>query len=310
MNLNVRQPFRRTAYDPESVHKWLSPPDPSTNHNAACATHHKRKATWFVEGSTFREWKTTGSLLWIHGKRAPCLTSSLTPSHPVLFVAGSGKSILWFVHLCIILSGLPTSSVSSTIIENIAAMQRKAVMVYFDFDFKNVNKQHLHDLIPSFLSQLSAGSRPHRDILSRLYKDHYNGKTRPSDPDLVICLKQMFRLPDKRPIYLVMDALDECPDASGIPSPREQVLQIVKELVDLHLPNLHICVTSRPEIDIRDVLEPLNPFQVSLHEQSGQKEDIMDYVKLVVDSDSIMKRWKTEDKELVIETLSEGADGM
>src|SRR5712675_3552004 len=211
------------------------------------------------------------------------------------------------------LSGLPTSSVSSTIIEDITAMceDGQASMAYFYFDFRDVNKQHLHDLIPSILIQLSAHSHRHHDILSRLYEAHDSGKTRPSDLVLVNYLKQiLLNLPTRRPIYLIMDALDECPDTSGIPSPREQVLQLVKELVDLHLPNLHICVTSRPEIDIRDVLEPLNPFQVSLHEQSGQKEDIMDYVKLVVDSDSIMKRWKTEDKELVIETLSEGADGM
>ena len=55
----------------ESIHKWLSPPDPSTNHNIACGTHHKRTATWFFQGSIFKEWMATGSLLWIHGKRAP-----------------------------------------------------------------------------------------------------------------------------------------------------------------------------------------------------------------------------------------------
>jgi hypothetical protein len=54
----------------ENIHKWLSPPDPSTNHNIACATHHKKTATWFFQGSIFREWKSTGSLLWIYGKRA------------------------------------------------------------------------------------------------------------------------------------------------------------------------------------------------------------------------------------------------
>ena len=53
----------------ENIHKWLSPPDPLTNHNIACGTHHKKTATWFFQGSIFQEWKSTGSLLWIHGKR-------------------------------------------------------------------------------------------------------------------------------------------------------------------------------------------------------------------------------------------------
>jgi hypothetical protein len=62
----------------ESTHKWLSPPDPSTNHNIACDTHHKKTATWFFEGSIYQEWKSTGSLLWVHGKRLFHLVSNLT----------------------------------------------------------------------------------------------------------------------------------------------------------------------------------------------------------------------------------------
>ena len=57
----------------QDLRRWLSPPDPSTNHNFACNAHHKGTATWFFEGTTYKEWKSTGSesLLWIHGKREP-----------------------------------------------------------------------------------------------------------------------------------------------------------------------------------------------------------------------------------------------
>jgi hypothetical protein len=141
---------------------------------------------------------------------------------------------------------------------------------------------------------------------------HDEGKNQPSDTVLAECLKRMLSLPDRRPTYLIIDAVDESPNSSGIPSPRERVLQLVKELVELHIPNLRICVTSRPEIDIRDVLEPLTSLRVSLHDQSGQKNDIVEYVKSVVYSNSepIMRRWRMEEKELVIEILSERADGM
>jgi hypothetical protein len=122
----------------------------------------------------------------------------------------------------------------------------------------------------------------------------------------------MLKLQDQRPTYIIMDALDECSNVSGIPTSRKRVLQLVKELVDLRMPNLHICVTSRPEVDVRDVLEPLTSRRVSLHDQSGQKRDIEDYVRSIVYSNSepIMRRWRKEDKELVIETLSERADGI
>ena len=185
-------------------------------------------------------------------------------------------------------------------------------MGYFYFDFRNATKQNLPDLVSSLLTQLSANSNIRSDILSPLYLAHDRGKKQPSDGVLVDCLKRMLSLPDQRPIYLVIDAIDECPNSTGIPSPRERVLQLVRELVELHIPNLHICVTSRPEVDIQDVIDPLMPRQVSLHDQSGQKEDIVEYVRSIVYSDSepIMKKWRTEDKELVIEILSERADGM
>ena len=69
----------------ESIDKWLSPPDPSTNHNIACGTHHKKTASWFFQGSIFQEWKSTGSLLWIHGKRLLRPLFNLTPSNFILF---------------------------------------------------------------------------------------------------------------------------------------------------------------------------------------------------------------------------------
>jgi hypothetical protein len=122
----------------------------------------------------------------------------------------------------------------------------------------------------------------------------------------------MLTVRDGHPIYLILDALDECPDTSEVPSPRSRILQLLKELVDFHLPNVRICVTSRPEFDIRDFLEPLTSRQVSLHDQSGQKQDIAGYVRSVVYSDlePYMRRWRKEDKEFVIKTLSERADGM
>jgi len=185
-------------------------------------------------------------------------------------------------------------------------------MSYFYFDFRDANKQNLDDLVRSLLTQLSARSDSRRDILSHLYDSHDSSTKQPSDDLLTRCLKQMLSIPDQPQIYLIMDALDECPDSSGIPSPRERVLLLVKELVGLNLPNFHICVISRPEIDIRDLLGPLTSCPVSLHDQSGQKKDIVDYVRSVVYSESepIMKRWRTEDKDLVIKTLSERADGM
>ena len=114
------------------------------------------------------------------------------------------------------------------------------------------------------------------------------------------------------PIYIILDALDECPNDSGIPTARKRVLDLLKDLLGLQLSNLHICITSRPEVDIHVALEPLAFHSVSVDDQDGQKKDIEDYIRSVVygDSDMAMRRWRDQNKELVIETLTERVDGM
>jgi hypothetical protein len=185
-------------------------------------------------------------------------------------------------------------------------------MAYFYFDFRDLSKQTCHDLLRSLVFQLSTDSSPCCDILQLVYKEHKDGTQQPSDDTLKECLKEMLRLLAHGRIFIVLDALDECPGSSGLPPPRREVLQLVKELVDLRLGGLYICATSRPEVDIRAVLQPLAFRSVSLHDESGQKADIADYVRNIVNSSlsAAMRRWRAEDKELVIETLTERADGM
>jgi len=183
-------------------------------------------------------------------------------------------------------------------------------MAYFYFDFRDVDKQRLHNLLPALLIQLSAQSDPCCDILSRLYSAHDRGARGPNDRAMAECLKEMLILDAQGPTYIILDALDECPNLSTIPSPREEVLEFVDELVGLHLSNLHICVTSRPESDIQAFLGHLTPHPVSLHDESGQQHDIANYVSSFVHSDRRIRRWRGEDKDLVIKILSEKADGM
>ena len=185
-----------------------------------------------------------------------------------------------------------------------------AFLAYFYFDFKDTTKQDLRALLSSLLVQLSDQSDIFCDALFSLYSAHKRGSEQPTEDSLAQCLKDMLAITGQVPIYLVMDALDECPNDSGIPSSREKVLELVKELVDLHHLNLRLCITSRPEFDIRTTLEPLATQQVSLHDESGQRQDINNYVTFVVRSDRRMKRWRDDDKDAVIENLTEKADGM
>jgi hypothetical protein len=294
------------------MQNWLSPPDPSANHNIARKAHHKGTASWFFQGGIFKQWKLSPSLLWIHGKRTSFLLP--VPLHPTEYHICSGlrqkRPVVGYFLICFL--RLLTSSLSSGIIQDIVVHREAglAITAYFYCDFCDEDKQNCRKLVLSLISQLCAQSDICWGSLFRIYSAHDDGAQKPSDETLINCLTEMVSLPIQGPIYLIVDALDECPNDSGLPTAREEVLDLINDLVALRLPNLHICVTSRPEIDIQTALEPLTMLCVSLHNQTGQKEDIVDYVSLVVYSDKKMRRWREEDRKLVIDTLSERADGM
>ncbi|KAH9040448.1 hypothetical protein EDB85DRAFT_1886960 [Lactarius pseudohatsudake] len=248
---------------------WLTPPDPSVNYNTACGAHHKGTAAWLTRGGAFNGWMASGCLLWVHGKRMflflPPPTELLLT--PYCLIAGSGKSIL-----------------SSVIIQDIEGVCKAgfASMAYFYFDFKDTGKQDSRALLSSILIQLSDQSDVYCDTLLALYSTHRRGSVQPNDGALTQCLKAMLVALGETPVYLIVDALDESLNTSGMPSPREQVLQLVKELVEMKLSNLHF----------------------------GQKADIASYVSSVVYSDTMMRRWRAEERDMVVGTLSAKADGM
>jgi hypothetical protein len=127
---------------------------------------------------------------------------------------------------------------------------------------------------------------------------------------LLECLKNMLRISGQPTVHIIIDAIDECPKMTGFPSPREKVLKLAEELVNLHVSNLRICVTSRPEADIISVLGRLAFRSVSLHGENGQIQDIAEYIKSQVRTDFKMRAWRTADKELVIDVLTKRANGM
>ena len=183
-------------------------------------------------------------------------------------------------------------------------------MAYYYFDFRDTAKQDVRGLLSSLVVQLCAQSDPCYNILFSLYSKHNAGLRLPDDDSLTQCLQEMLELPGQPSIYIIIDALDECPDTSGPPSPREVVLNLIEDLVNLRLPNLRICITSRPEADIEEVLGPMAFSSVSLHDEAGQRQDIVDYISSAVQSDRRMRKWRPDDRQLVINALTQRADGM
>ena len=201
---------------------------------------------------------------------------------------------------------------SSTIIEEIEAMRKSglASLAFHYHDFREDEKKDRRGLLSSMLVQLCHQSDNYYDILAKFYMEHADGCRLPSDDALFRCLMNILEYPGEAPIFLIMDALDECPDTSSPSSPRKKVLVLVEKLIDSQLPNLRICITSRPESDIKLAIEPLTFCSVSIHDESGQMRDIESYIKSIVNSDRKMRRWRPDDKQLVIDVLTKRADGM
>ena len=53
----------------DAINKWLDPPDLATSLNLVRQARHKGTAQWFLHGSKFQQWKSSGTLFWIHGMR-------------------------------------------------------------------------------------------------------------------------------------------------------------------------------------------------------------------------------------------------
>ena len=185
-----------------------------------------------------------------------------------------------------------------------------ASLAFFYFDLMHDKKKDLRNLLSSLLYQLYDQSDSYLNIFSNFYLAHRRGSQYPSDAALTQCLKDMLNCPGQAPIYIFVDGIDECPRASGRRSPREDVLMFIEELVGLHLPNLHICISSRPEIDIKTIIHPSAFHSISLHDENGQVQEIIDYVTSFVGPNPGMRNWTVEDRELVIDELSQKADGM
>jgi hypothetical protein len=182
-----------------------------------------------------------------------------------------------------------------------------ASLAFHYYDFRGREKKDRRGLLSSVLFQLCNQSDSYHGILDTFYSTHRDGAQSPSDDELARCLKDLLELSGQAPIYLIVDALDECPDTSDISSPRENVLMLLEDLIDSKFPNLRICVTSRLEVDIKVALRPLTFRSVFIHDENGQREDIENYIKSTVNSHRKMRRWKQEHKQLVIDVPDKGS---
>ncbi|KAJ6031800.1 NACHT nucleoside triphosphatase [Penicillium herquei] len=241
-----------------TIRCWLMAPDASLNHNATCAKSHPRTGLWFVNGSQFRSWlKEPNSFLWLNG------------------FAGCGKSVL-----------------CSTAIQNtFHEMKDKhgVGITFFYFSFTDQTKQDDNGMLRTLLLQLSAQLPDGEKDLQQLYMIHRSGSP-PVDTLLALLRNFLERFCDT---YILLDALDESPRDSQ----REGVLKVIQVIRDWSIPGVHLLVTSRNELDIRESLNPSCGQDVPLR-NSGMNRDIAEFVSYQLNNDAKLQRWKVRHEEI------------
>ncbi|KAI0265318.1 hypothetical protein BC834DRAFT_181064 [Gloeopeniophorella convolvens] len=261
----------------ERYQKWLCAPESSTNQVIASKARHSDTSMWLVRSNLYEAWRREGTLLWITGK------------------PGAGKT----VHCSVTINDLESLR---------SGGGSQIALAYFYCDFRNTQKQSYRNLLASLLVDLSTQSDTSDNILRELYSKYGNGSRFPRDDDLAQCLKEVLRQSGGTQ-YIVVDALDEMPNY-GLSSSRRETLELVKDLIGLRLPELRICVTSRPEEDISRVLRTLTSQRVVLEEQQEHRKDITQMIRATIESHEKMQAWGQTIKEEAIEMLSSKADGM
>lgn len=255
--------------------RWLSGPDPSSNYNQALQKRHARTGSWLLDNVGFRDWKHDpgpSSVFWLCG------------------IPGCGKTIL-------------CSTVLEHVLQSYAQTANIAVL-YFFFDFQDIDKQQHDVMMRSLLNQLCMHCVSVPPVLEALYASCIDGGRKPTFEALLETLHQLAATFEKT--FIILDALDEC-------KARVELLASIEALTSWEDTNLRVLVTSRKEKDIEDSMLHLSKAEDRICIQSTVMDaDIRAYVHYQVQTNKKLKRWHQEPKvQMEIEdTLMSKVDGM
>jgi hypothetical protein len=251
------------------IQDWLKAPDASINHNEACAKKHPGTGMWLVKSDTYARWLTgRNSFLWLQG------------------FAGCGKSVL-------------CSTVIQSVFRHRSSDPRTGI-AFFYFTFNDQSKQDESAMLRTWLLQLTSQLQDGHKDLTQLYES-YKPSTPPS-PALLDYLRRLIERFDH--IYLLVDALDESPRNKL----REKVLDTLEVVRGWGLEGLHLFVTSRDELDIRESIDPSSEEEVAMR-NGGIDDDIANYISGQLDGNRRLRNWLPY-REKIQDTLARGAQGV
>ena len=144
--------------------------------------------------------------------------------------------------------------------------------------------------------------------LKTLYTKKCNyGHEEPTLADLTDMIELLVSNDDISDFYLVLDGLDESPVKDG---KREELLEWLAELLDRLAGKLHLCVSSRPEVDIREKFSAIPQLSEISMVESHVAQDISLYITSSLSTHPKLRKLPPTLKTEIQETLFARAQGM
>lgn len=251
-----------------TIRDWLRAPDATVNHNAACAKRHPGTGNWLVKGSIFTTW--------------------LSQDNSFLWLngfAGCGKSVL-----------------CSTAIQYSFRRKRddRVGIAFFYFTFNDDSKQDESAMLRALLLQLSGQLFDSQADLTSLHALSSTGVPPPAV--LIAYLERLIQKFDQ--VYILLDALDESPRYSQ----RDRVLAVIQTMRNWLFPGLHLLVTSRDELDIRESLSPARNDEIAM-KNAEINQDISNFISRQLNTDPKLQKWHTH-HDRIQQVLAERAQGV
>ncbi|KAI1387790.1 ankyrin repeat-containing domain protein [Hypoxylon trugodes] len=242
--------YTRGVVDNSELRDWLKAPNVSDNLNWALERSTDGTGDWFVDSDEFSTWfANQHSLLWLKG------------------FSGCGKTFL-----------------CSTAIDHLLRhreSRQKIGVAFFFFTFNDQSKQDASAMLRALVLQLSSqlGSFQHIKKLHDKYGDSV-----PSNQDLETCLHELVASFDN--VYIILDALDECPKERH----RRIMLESVTRIYARSGDRLHMLVTSLEETDISGALGGIIDVQ-TLRVYNSTNRDIANHISKMLRRSSL-KKWE------------------
>ena len=191
---------------------------------------------------------------------------------------------------------------SSTIIRDLdllCKLDEANAIAYWYFSFSESGTLNLGNSLSSLLRQLCSVTNVVPTSIQDLWKRHNFSGSRPSNDFLLTVLDEMIDefARESREVFLVLDALDECParlDNAATSSINEKYISLRSEVLDtlMHLAdnhsNLRIIATSRKEVDIQSRFES----QPCLNIEDHVSDDLDIFVRKSLDKIIETDNWK------------------